>query len=1120
MEIRNSQKSSTVSGLVGDAAFSANVDGIAFQTLIGNLYKDKPRAVVRETISNQRDAHTWRDQMYGSITVERILEGSLTPSEQQTYDELKAAGYADPGTPYKIHIPTTLEPFLEFEDFGIGLTLDEAIGKVDITASEAAGRPIRTGGYLNTMFNSSKRGENVSIGGFGLGCKCPLSIVDSFTYRIIKNGEEHQFIVFFTKDGIPDVNWLTHDEDYNPTPISTDRENGVIVTLDTVQTSLFSYIKTCVSDILQTFPSHEQPIINEGEYKFTPMVVEDLTDSIYVVRQFNYGSLFNHSYLVECGGVIYPIDSTRMADVFDGEMMRMLSAASRGCAVVARMPLGSVKVPPSREEISYDDVTIENISERFKAAYEKIKQSCLESLNNIDFTKSKSIKGCYKFLSLYYYEAGKVLKLIEDKFKEVKETDEKYKFFDISLGFSRNDNLEIGIHYYDPKLKALSNAMITASSRYNVDTNKYGKSFVENYPHLISSSRAIFSDSKAQNDLYFDLTQINNKVVLFKNIPEGETIVSLTNKIARQTQNINRNKTPKEQLDEDYLTLMRCIEGLDTRIYSIIDKNKKILDIEASISFNYKIETPGFSKLVSGPPTKKVNDALAQLYTYKNIGDEDYYESLYDCLDRFFKMSNKENLVEYCLYDASDIMDTIEETKKIIKKNITKAPKRDEIKRNVMFLDLSSYRNKGEEIFITRDFESYSYSDSNYDSTNDINGAGKLGAFLDNYESENTIYWIREENFANQSRKIKVGDFYITNHTLNEFLSNKLNSGRIFIVKGVRTTSVKAFLAHPCCVEIELGDLVNDYKENFTESFLSGTSPVFKEVSYERAWRFGFDNLYHHALIGEFFHGANMSLSSMRLILKLFNKESKNNKEFTEFLRLKGLNLGHMYEFITKFISDDIYLKVKHDSFTGIKIMSGNSWSPINRNIFINTPLKEVGFSVGMMNAKHKVFDDLIKNKMYTAKHKLDTSIFPDFVKTAVPSETLDVIRQIVFFFDINESKVRRQFTKALKITEKQIETINSFKVDYEKISKRVLSAIKKDLSDFETDIGKLLSVEKISECIESNLEYRLVDGIRSKENPFISRQDLYTLDQHVSFRLKTTQLYEHLANFTKEEWK
>ena len=139
MQVNQTNKASAVSGLSGDAGFTANMDATAFQVMIGNLYKDKPRAVVRETIANCRDAHNWRDLMYGSVTREKLSSGLLTSSEEVLVAKLQGEGYALPGTPYEIHVPTDLEPWLEFTDYGIGLTLEEAIGEVDENESDRAG---------------------------------------------------------------------------------------------------------------------------------------------------------------------------------------------------------------------------------------------------------------------------------------------------------------------------------------------------------------------------------------------------------------------------------------------------------------------------------------------------------------------------------------------------------------------------------------------------------------------------------------------------------------------------------------------------------------------------------------------------------------------------------------------------------------------------------------------------------------------------------------------------------------------------------------------------------------------------------------------------------------------
>ena len=68
--------------------FKINASAKAFQILSNQLYTNKALAIVRELVANAIDAHV-------------------------------AAGTTD--IPFRVHFPTSLEPWFEIEDFGTGL---------------------------------------------------------------------------------------------------------------------------------------------------------------------------------------------------------------------------------------------------------------------------------------------------------------------------------------------------------------------------------------------------------------------------------------------------------------------------------------------------------------------------------------------------------------------------------------------------------------------------------------------------------------------------------------------------------------------------------------------------------------------------------------------------------------------------------------------------------------------------------------------------------------------------------------------------------------------------------------------------------------------------------------
>jgi len=108
---------------------------IAIELLIGN-YAAPMDAVIRELYVNASDSH-------------------------------RAAGQT---RPVEITMPTEETPFLVVRDFGLGMSPTDMVGVFTRPAA------------------STKRGENTSAGGLGIGAKSPFTVADRFVVRGVKDG--------------------------------------------------------------------------------------------------------------------------------------------------------------------------------------------------------------------------------------------------------------------------------------------------------------------------------------------------------------------------------------------------------------------------------------------------------------------------------------------------------------------------------------------------------------------------------------------------------------------------------------------------------------------------------------------------------------------------------------------------------------------------------------------------------------------------------------------------------------------------------------------------------------------------------------------------------------------
>jgi hypothetical protein len=129
-------KPAVATGKVVASGFGIGNADVILTYLTKTIYSNPIRAICQEIMSNGRDAH-------------------------------RETGNMD--RPVVVKIPNTLSPTWECQDFGPGIT------------------PERMVKVFTQYGNSTKRGDNLQTGGFGIGCKTPFSYSDTFTIRTVSN---------------------------------------------------------------------------------------------------------------------------------------------------------------------------------------------------------------------------------------------------------------------------------------------------------------------------------------------------------------------------------------------------------------------------------------------------------------------------------------------------------------------------------------------------------------------------------------------------------------------------------------------------------------------------------------------------------------------------------------------------------------------------------------------------------------------------------------------------------------------------------------------------------------------------------------------------------------------
>ena len=247
--------------------------------LLTNLYSDIILAILREYSANAWDSH--------------VAAGVKRPIEVTT--------------------PSKFHPYLEIQDYGLGMSID----------------------FIENEFSkygsSTKRETNGQVGAFGIGGKSALAYSDTFTLTTVKDGVKGVFVVARDENGAAGITTVD-------TRV-TDEPNGVRITIPAKNTDDFD------SKVEWFFKFWEPGTVLVNGVEPRRIEAEKLTDSIYFVG--NGGNSVGNggnSYVV-MGNIPY-----RVANASN-----YLPAPFKNFSFIIYVPIGSVSITPSREALEYGD---------------------------------------------------------------------------------------------------------------------------------------------------------------------------------------------------------------------------------------------------------------------------------------------------------------------------------------------------------------------------------------------------------------------------------------------------------------------------------------------------------------------------------------------------------------------------------------------------------------------------------------------------------------------------------------------------------------------------------------------------------------------------------------------
>lgn len=249
------------------------------------------------------------------------------------YDAHVEAGTTD--LPIEITFPTAIHPTFTIKDYGTGLSPTEMIE------------------VYTVGFNSTRNQSNQYMGGYGLGSKTPFSYTDQYVVNSRYHGIEREYLVFIDKQGIPQLS-----EALNTTP--TVEPNGLTIKIPVAPNDFYTFYREG-DETLLLFPNIKS---NRELPKLTPLLE---TPTAIIADTLSYNPLY-----AIIGHVVYPIahkDFNNLQYTYDSIPSLYLKFA-----------IGDLHITINKEDLLYDDHTIEQINQAIETARIELTQKAQDTV--------------------------------------------------------------------------------------------------------------------------------------------------------------------------------------------------------------------------------------------------------------------------------------------------------------------------------------------------------------------------------------------------------------------------------------------------------------------------------------------------------------------------------------------------------------------------------------------------------------------------------------------------------------------------------------------------------------------------------------------------------------------
>ena len=226
---------------------------------------------------------------------------------------------------FEVHLPNYSESYFSVRDFGYGMSEDQILT------------------LFTTYFDSDKADSNKFVGALGLGSKSAFAYTDSFTVESWNGGMYKMYSCYISESGTPQISKMIETET---------NETGFMVKFNVAKDhdefiskaqSIYRFFKT-----IPTFTGNQINIPHE---------MTSFSGIDWTISKLNRYDNYSGAFAVQ-GNIAYRLDPKSLGKLTDKQSF-VLNNNFR-----IDFPLGDLDIAASREYLSYDVITIENIKKK------------------------------------------------------------------------------------------------------------------------------------------------------------------------------------------------------------------------------------------------------------------------------------------------------------------------------------------------------------------------------------------------------------------------------------------------------------------------------------------------------------------------------------------------------------------------------------------------------------------------------------------------------------------------------------------------------------------------------------------------------------------------------------